>query len=352
MGISIGLSVRGGLQSARFVPIFAGFEPALEPFGLEPGMFAYSLRQVISTENTVVSSEGEPLCMRVRRDNDNTEQDIGFNDEGLDTAALEEFCEGGASAYVKIWYNQVANAFGTDTKHFAAASNTQQPPIVENGSVLTDPVTGLPRIRFSGERYLQYTDTEGNYADSSSWLAETLGSFATDYSVFFVGQSYRVTGNSYILQSSNDNVALFDDSVSYVIDNNATSVNLSNDGFTNLYVWEIGRDASNKLGLYKNNTDLISYWDPAVAGTFGIQDLGGTGVSARSFNGDVFEFFGYPSSQSQRNDVFANLDEYYTITDYAHTPTTYATPFAARVAADSGSVESTSCLITDLTPLV
>ena len=351
MSISIGLSIGGGLQSARFVPVFAGFEPALEQFGLEPGMFAYSLRQVITTENTVVSSEGQPLCMRVRRDNDNTEQDIGFNDEGLDTAALEEFCEGGASAYVKIWYNQVANAFGTDTKHFAAASNTQQPPIVENGSVLTDPVTGLPRIRFSGDRYLQYTETEGNYADSSSWAAETLGSFAADYSVFFVGQSYRVTGNSYILQSSNDNVVLFDDSVSYVIDSTSTSVNLSNDGFTNLYVWEIERDASNGLGLFKNNTDLITT-TTTQAGTFGIQDLGGTGASTRSFKGDVFEFFGYPSSQSQRNDVFANLDEYYTITDYAHTPTTYATPFAARVAADGGSVESTSCLITDLTPLV
>jgi hypothetical protein len=351
MGVSVGLSMHGGLQSVRPISVF-GFAPALEQFGLEPGMFAYSLRQVIAIENTVVSSEGQPLCMRVRRDNDNTEQDIGFSNGNLDTAALEEFCEGGASAYVKIWYNQVANAFGTDTKHFAAASNTQQPPIVENGSVLTDPVTGLPRIRFSGERYLQYTETEGNYADSSSWAAQTLGSFAADYSVFFVGQSYRVTGNSYILQSSNDNVVLLDNSLSYVIDSTSTSVNLPNDGFTNPYVWEIERDGSNKLGLYKNNTDLIGYWDPAVAGTFGIQDLGGTGASTRSFNGDVFEFFGYPSSQSQRNDVFANLDEYYTITDYAHTPTTYATPFAARVAADGGSVESTSCLITDLTPLV
>ena len=350
MGISVGLSMHGGLQSVRPISVF-GFTPALEEFGLESGMFAYSLRQVIATENTVVSSEGQPLCMRVRRDNDNTEQDIGFNDEGLDTAALEEFCEGGASAYVKIWYNQVANAFGTDTKHFAAASNTQQPPIVENGSVLTDPVTGLPRIRFSGDRYLQYTETEGNYADSSSWAAQTLGSFATDYSVFFVGQSYRVTGNSYILQSSNDNVVLFDDSVSYVIDSTSTSVNLSNDGFTNLYVWEIERDGSNGLGLFKNNTDLITT-TTTQAGTFGIQDLGGTGASTRSFKGDVFEFFGYPSSQSQRDDLFANLDEYYTITDYAHTPTTYATPFAARVASDGGSVESTSCLITDLTPLV
>ena len=97
--------------------------------------------------------------------------------------------------------------------------------------------------------------------------------------------------------------------------------------------------------MFKNNTNLIG--TVVQSGTFGIQDLG-----PRNFYGDIFEFIGYPSSQSQRNALFANLDEYYTITDYAHTPTTYANPFAARVAADGGSVESTSCLITDLTPLV
>ncbi len=88
------------------------------------------------------------------------------------------------------------------------------------------------------------------------------------------------------------------------------------------------------------------------SGTFGIQDVGGTGVVTRSVYGDVFEFLGFDASKTERDGLFANLDEYYTITDYAHTPTTYTNAFAARVAADGGSVESTSCLITDLTPLV
>lgn len=349
MGISVSLSVRGGLQSARFVPIF-GFEPALEQFGLESGMFAYSLRQVANTENNIVSSTGQPLCIRVRRSGDNVEQDIGFNDEGLDTAALETFCEAGNDAYVKVWYNQLGNAFGVDTKHFAMATPTQQPPIVLNGTVLTDPVTGLPAMRFSGSRFLQYTQTEGNYADSSSWVAQTISTLTGAYSVFFVGQSYRTSGNSYIVQSSNDNVVLLDDSITYTVESAATSLTLPDDGFTNLYAWEIERDASNGLGLFKNNTNLIG--TVVQSGTFGIQDLGGTGADTRSFYGDVFEFIGYPSSQSQRDALFENLDEYYTITNYAHTPTTYANPFAARVAADGGSVESTSCLITDLTPLV
>ena len=138
--------------------------------------------------------------------------------------------------------------------------------------------------------------------------------------------------------------------MSPVVSPNVTFLTLPDDGFTNLYAWEIERDASNGLGLYKNNVNLIG--TVVQSGTFGIQDLGGTGADTRSFYGDVFEFLGFDASKTERDGLFENLDEYYTITDYAHTPTTYTNAFAARVAADGGSVESTSCLITDLTPLV
>ena len=327
------------------VPLAA--TPVLDEFGGD-ALFGYSLRKV-SGDATFNPSTGEELCIRVRRSSDNSEQDISFSGGVLDTDALELFCEAGDDAYVKIWYDQLAGSAGRTT-HFATATPTQQPPIVLNGSVLTDPVTGLPAMRFSGSRFLQYTETLGNYTDSSGWSTETLNTLTGAYSLFFVGQSYRTSGNSYIVQSSNDNVVLFDDSITYTVESAATSLTLPDDGFTNLYAWEIERDASNGLGLYKNNVNLIG--TVVQSGTFGIQDLGGTGVDTRSFYGDVFEFLGFDASKTERDGLFANLDEYYTITDYAHTPTTYATPFAARVAADGGSVESTSCLITDLTPLV
>ena len=327
------------------IPLAAA--PVLDEFGGD-ALFGYSLRKVRG-DATFNPSTGEELCIRVRRSSDNSEQDIGFNGDGLDTAALELFCEAGDDAYVKIWYDQLAGSAGRTT-HFATATPTQQPPIVLNGSVLTDPVTGLPAMRFSGSRYLQYTATGGNYTDSSGWATETLNTLTGAYSLFFVGQSYRASGNSYIVQSSNDSVALADDSITYVVENAPTSLTLPDDGFTNLYAWEIERDASNGLGLYKNNVNLIG--TVVQSGTFGIQDLGGTGADTRSFYGDVFEFLGFDASKTERDGLFENLDEYYTITDYAHTPTTYTNAFAARVAADGGSVESTSCLITDLTPLV
>ena len=327
------------------IPLAAA--PVLDEFGGD-ALFGYSLRKVRG-DATFNPSTGEELCIRVRRSSDNSEQDIGFSGGVLDTDALELFCEAGDDAYVKIWYDQLAGSAGRTT-HFATATPTQQPPIVLNGSVLTDPVTGLPAMRFSGSRYLQYTATGGNYTDSSGWATETLNTLTGAYSLFFVGQSYRASGTSFIVQSSNDSVVLADDSIAYTVESTATSLTLPDDGFTNLYAWEIERDASNGLGLYKNNVNLIG--TVVQSGTFGIQDLGGTGADTRSFYGDVFEFLGFDASKTERDGLFENLDEYYTITDYAHTPTTYTNAFAARVAADGGSVESTSCLITDLTPLV
>lgn len=309
-----------------------GTGAALDEFG-QNALFGYSLRKV---------RDDADKCIRVRRSSDNSEQDIAFSGDGVDTDALQTFAEG-ADCYVKIWYEQLAGG----TKHFATATPTQQPPIVLNGSVLTDPVTGLPAMRFSGSRYLEYTATGGNYTDSSGWSTETLTTLTGAYSLFFIGQSYRTIGSGKIIEGSttSNNVVLSDDSISYRVNGGGTTLSLSDDGFTNLYAWEIERDASNGLGLYKNNTDLITT-TTTQAGTFEVQKLG------EDFGGDVFEFLGFDASKTERDGLFANLDEYYTITDYAHTPTTYTNAFAARVAADGGSVESTSCLITDLTPLV
>ena len=304
---------------------------ALDEFG-QDALFGYSLRKV---------RDDADKCIRVRRSSDNTEQDIGFSGEELDSSALQTFAEG-ADCYVKVWYNQLGG-----TTHFAAVTNTQQPPIVLNGSVLTDPVTSLPCMRFSGLRYLEYTETGGNYTDSSGWSTETLTVLTADYSLFFIGQSYKTSGSANIIEggTTSNQVRLSDDSITYRLNGGGTTLSLPDDGFTNLYAWEIERDASNGLGLFKNNTDLITT-TTTQSGTFEIQKLG------EDFGGDVFELLGYSASQTERDRLFDSLDEYYTITSYAHTPTTYTNAFAARVAADGGSVESTSCLITDLTPLV
>jgi hypothetical protein len=83
---------------------------------------AYSLRLLRSAYT------GDAI--RVRRASDNTEQDIGFVDNELDTSALTTFCSG-TDGFVETWYDQSGN--GNDATQ---ATATNQPQIVNGGTYL------------------------------------------------------------------------------------------------------------------------------------------------------------------------------------------------------------------------
>jgi hypothetical protein len=88
---------------------------------------AYSLRKL--------DKDYTGNAIRVRRSNDNSEQDIGFTSSGdLDTASLKTFT-GANSAFVVTWYNQAdsAGVFGIRNATQATAAN--QPRIVNAGTV-------------------------------------------------------------------------------------------------------------------------------------------------------------------------------------------------------------------------
>jgi hypothetical protein len=100
-----------------------------------PGAAAtYSLRQLTTAYTG--------SAIRVRRASDNTEQDIGFVSNELDTSALTTFCSG-TNGFVKTWYDQSGN--GRDATQTTAAS---QPQIVSSGSVILD--NGKPSVQFDG----------------------------------------------------------------------------------------------------------------------------------------------------------------------------------------------------------
>lgn len=50
-------------------------------------------------------------CLRVRRSSDNTEQDIGFSGNYLDTASMISFVGSSVSAYLVTWYDQSGNGY-------------------------------------------------------------------------------------------------------------------------------------------------------------------------------------------------------------------------------------------------
>lgn len=101
------------------------------------------LRMLLSTRKANPSHSG--ACMRVRRSNDNAEQDIGFSSNDLNTSSLLSFT-GANNGFVVTWYDQ-----GGAGQDFANPTAAAQPQIVSSGSVITD-AGGKPAVQFATKR--------------------------------------------------------------------------------------------------------------------------------------------------------------------------------------------------------
>ena len=82
---------------------------------------AYSLRNLVGTSN--------PAVVRVRRDNDDAEQD--FTAAEVSDGTLTAWVGAGNNGFVRTWYDQSGNG-----RHAAQVTTTKQPKIVNTGSVV------------------------------------------------------------------------------------------------------------------------------------------------------------------------------------------------------------------------
>lgn len=87
----------------------------------------------------LLNSDYSGDCVTVRRASDNATQDIGFDGQDLDIAALESFCAG-TDGFVSVWFDQSGN--GANATQTTASL---QPKIVSNGSVILE--NGKPIIQ-------------------------------------------------------------------------------------------------------------------------------------------------------------------------------------------------------------
>jgi hypothetical protein len=101
---------------------------------------AYDLMKLSSTATN---------CIRVRRSSDNTEQDIGFDGNDLDTASLLSFV-GVNDGFVTKWYNQGTAGASYDASQTTAGS---QPLIVSAGTIETF---------ISGQKSIDFGDSVSN----------------------------------------------------------------------------------------------------------------------------------------------------------------------------------------------
>lgn len=252
--------------------------PAVNPYLLSnyPGAAAaYSLRKLRG------SYSGSAI--RVRRASDNTEQDIGFVGEDLDTAALTTFCTG-TDGFVATWYDQSGN--GINRLQITAAS---QPKIY-------DSITGV--LLINGNPYISFAN--GNILSGTGVNREWM--FLACYNLNLSTGSYiagTTTSNSVRLGinfSSNNDLWYRSASASLKTFNWGTTPNvvLSLD-FINLLLW----------------TNTIAQF-AQISGTPTTPTASTAIISVGTF--DVSELIMYTSNQSaNRTGIETNINDYYNI---------------------------------------
>jgi hypothetical protein len=244
---------------------------------------AYSLRQLrtLYTGNAI----------RVRRSNDNAEQNIGFIGGNLDTTELTSFCSG-TNGFVTTWYDQSGNG-----RNATQTTASLQPQIVSSGSVILE--NGYPAIQFDGSN-------DGFVLSIPS--PSSLGG-ASEYSVVS-----RSTSLNPIL-TFNDGAAsnLYSfwilPALGWLSRFGTGLQNFGNPSSINQMLISINRKAST-TEMYRNNSLINDLNNSALSANSFV----GFGSGPQATNGKIQESILYPSNQaSNRTGIETNINTYYAI---------------------------------------
>jgi hypothetical protein len=288
---------------ANYVP-FASANLLLDQYS--GAAAAYSLRKL----RTAYTGS----AIRVRRSNDNSEQDIGFTSSAgdLDTASLKTFV-GANSGFVTTWYDQSTNA-----RNATQTTAANQPRIVNAGTV--ERIAGEPSIFFDGSNDFFAAngvsgDITGEDKPFSNYSVVNKTNTNTQGNVVSLGRT--TDANPFIQVSLNASAAF-----SYSIrDNNGTLVTRGASGIsysanTNYLFTTITTGTS--VNFYVNSTDRTPVTNSANVGTLTLNTFT-IGVLQRNtlanyYGGYISEDIIYASdNSSNRTGIETNINNYYGI---------------------------------------
>jgi hypothetical protein len=244
---------------------------------------AYSLRKI----RTAYTGN----AIRVRRSSDNTEQNIGFVNDVLDTAALLSFV-GVGNGFVTTWYDQSGNA-----NNATQTTALNQPQIVSSGSLLTK--NSKPCLMIS----------TNNMGFS---LGSTISVGASSYNSFVgnkdgAGTMLRVltsaAADGYKLMNSYDNkYYIYAKAGSYLVSNSADT--------TTSQILLTGMNVAGTMSIYKNGSVVattLNSWNYT-------NSIGSLGYGASGANYRLQEAIFYNlDNSSNRSGIETNINTYYTI---------------------------------------
>ena len=259
--------------------------PGVELLNLYPGAAAaYSLR-LLDTNST-------GSAVRVRRADDNEEQDIGFRTgvvgKILDTSTLEAFSLSG-DCFVTTWYDQSGN--GNDIEISTAA---QQPQIVGEGSTITD--------GGKASMFLDQATTRG--LDISIPASSTQDFFqvhkTNDTNIIFLRDTFSTARYAWA-----------------ATDNSSSTVLNASYGTPSLFVNGTSQNPQNRDALHS----LLSTNNQVLMSSIGGDSSAFTGIirwgyysSTSVYDGNVQEIIFYNSDQSDnRSGIETNINNFYSI---------------------------------------
>ena len=271
------------MRSIRLGMMSGGLPPVQLLLDVNPGAsVAYSLRKL--------SSAYAGSAIRVRRSSDNTEQNIGFVNGVLDTAALLSFC-GAGSGFVTTFYDQSGNA-----KDSVQPSAGGQPRIVLSGVLET--LNSKPTI---------------NYI--SNTFTGTTGQNVTGQSIFTVAQvvTYNQLQSLISFDHSSQGFGPWIRSISPNYWRTPSTSTTDSYDFTNGSNMYFNSNLHTVANNFLNPHILSSFSASALTKKFGISDVTFT---ARWFLGKMSECIVYPTSQESgfKSGIESNMSTHYSIT--------------------------------------
>jgi hypothetical protein len=176
-------------------------------------------------------------AIRVRRASDNTEQDVSYVNNYLDTTSLKTFCSA-TNCFITTWFSQ-----GDSTRNATQTTAANQPRIVNNGAL--DIQNGKVTAIYDGTDFFNITSIAP--ADSS-------------YSAFGIGRSNLTTNNITFFgrATSGTNITLARISGRYYFQKSTAYLESTATDNTNAQILLSGISGASIFKQYKNGSEISS----------------------------------------------------------------------------------------------
>lgn len=246
-------------------------------------------------------------AIRIRRSNDNAEQDIGFSGNDLDQAAITSFV-GANSAFVTTWYDQSGNG-----RNATNTTTSEQPLIVSSGTIQTQ--NSKPCLNFNNQ-FLSNTANLINGTDPAISVYSSVKFTSSAASVYGSGSIFEIgsvaAGSFYFPYRKNGTTAEIQFRASA---GNSRTYNTGVNFDTALQLLSLN-DSGATVTVHKNGSSILSNTSDlnAFSESAGFRIGSVIGAATGRWLGDISEIICWVSDQtSNRAGIESNINTYFVI---------------------------------------